>query len=243
MEFINGDCFDVMGRMESNSCDLVLTDPPFGITCNAWDTPLDNVKFWENIYRVSKPAAPILIFAQEPFGSSLITSNLKHFRYEIIWEKAAPRGFLLAKKRPMRIFEKILVFYRKQPVYNPQMRTGFKPYTHGRREMGSNYHACKTPPDLPRGKGPDTRYPTDVIRFANKTSHFLHPTEKPVKLLEYLITTYSNPCDVVFDPCAGSAPCGTAAFNTGRDFIGVEKDRDYFNIGLNRLRKSAGVIL
>ena len=161
----------------------------------------------------------------------LVHSNLKLFRYEWIWKKTMSTGFLNAKKMPLKQHENIVVFYKNLPLYNPQMREGFQPYSTARGSKNTNY-----------GKFDNTyisssngdRYPVDIIEFKHDKEK-LHPTQKPVALLEYLIKTYTNENDVVLDNCMGSGSCGVAAINTGRNFIGIELDENYFNIAKERI--------
>ena len=165
-----------------------------------------------------------------PFSAELVHSNLKLFKYEWIWQKDNGTGFLNAKKMPLKIHENILVFYKKLPLYNPQMRIGFKPYKCKQGRHSTNYGAYEQG-HITESNG--ERYPIDIIEF--KKDSGLHPTQKPVALLEYLIKTYTNENDLVIDNCMGSGSCGLAAINTGRNFIGIELDEKYFNIAKERI--------
>lgn len=183
--------------------------------------------------RIIKDNGVIVLFSQMPFTAELVHSNLKLFRYEWIWEKDNGTGFLNAKKMPLKIHENILVFYKKLPTYNPQMRTGFKPYKCKQSRHSTNYGAYEQG-HITESNG--ERYPIDIIEF-NRDSG-LHPTQKPVALLEYLIKTYTNEGDVVLDNCMGSGSTGVACVNTNRRFIGIELSEKYYNIAVRRINEA-----
>lgn len=211
---------------------MILADLPYGITSRTtWDTVIPFEPMWKQFNRVIKENGAVLLFSQLPFGTDLIQSNRKNYRYEIIWHKPAAVGFLNANRMPLRAHENILVFYKKLPTYNPQKTKG-KPYHNnsGRRSLiyGEN---DQTPTINTDG----TRYPRDVVTFSNMRAEHIHPTQKPVHLLEYLIKTYTNPGETVLDPVMGSGSTGVACMNTGRDFIGIEKDDKYFDIAKTRI--------
>lgn len=168
-----------------------------------------------------------------PFSAELVHSNLKLFKYEWIWQKDNGTGFLNAKKMPLKIHENILVFYKKLPLYNPQMRTGFKPYKCKQGRHSTNYGAYEQG-HITESNG--ERYPIDIIKF--KKDSGLHPTQKPVALLEYLIKTYTNENETVLDNCMGSGSTGVACINTNRNFIGIELDEKYFEIAKERIEKA-----
>ena len=203
---------------------------PYGTTKNKWDSVIDLEELWEAYKRIIKENGAIVLFAQTPFDKVLGCSNLNMLKYEWIWEKDNGTGFLNAKKMPLKIHENILIFYKKPPTYNPQMRTGFKPYTVKAGRKSSNY-----------GKQIDVvttndgdRYPLDLIKF-NRDKDKVHPTQKPVALCEYLIKTYTNEGDVVLDNCMGSGSTGVAAINLNRNFIGIELNDEYFKIAEERI--------
>lgn len=230
MTLLQGDCLELMKDIPNKSIDLILCDLPYGTTQNKWDTVIPFDKLWAQYNRIIKDNGAILLFSQMPFGANLIMSNPKMFRYEWIWEKEYGSGFLNAKKMPLKIHENILVFYKHLPTYNPQMREGFKPYYNARfNPDSSNYGDYKATPSSSDG----TRYPIDTIKFNRDRG--LHPTQKPVALLEYLIKTYTNEGDTVLDNCMGSGSTGVACKNTNREFIGMELDEKYFEIARNRL--------
>ncbi|MCL8206160.1 site-specific DNA-methyltransferase [Ligilactobacillus agilis] len=231
---MQGDCIELMQSLPNNSVDLILCDLPYGTTRNKWDTVIDLDKLWKHYKRIIKDNGAIILFSQQPFSAKLIESEPKMFRYEWIWEKEQGTGFLNAKKMPLKSHENILVFYKKPPVYNPQMRTGFKPYKTKQKSAGSNYDKSKNVVTISNGE----RYPLDVIRFKrDSNSKRVHPTQKPVALLEYLIKTYTNEEDTVLDNCMGSGSTGVACVNTNRNFIGMELNSEYYDIAKDRIEK------
>ena len=224
-----GDCLELMKEIPDGSIDMILCDLPYGTTArNQWDCVIDYVSLWEQYERVIKQNGAICLFAQAPFDKTLACSNLKLFRYEWIWKKQQGTGHLNAKKMPMKVHENVLVFYKSLPTYNPQMREG-KPYVCKSGRGSTNYREQKSV--VTENKG--FRYPLDVLEFQSDKG--LHPTQKPVALLEYLIRTYTNPGDVVLDNCMGSGSTCVAAVNTGRHYIGFEKEPNYFDIACKRL--------
>lgn len=227
-----GDCLEIMKDIPDKSIDLILCDLPYGTTRNKWDSIIPLDKLWDQYERIIKDTGAIVLFSQMPFTAELTHSNLKLFKYEWIWEKDNGTGFLNAKKMPLKIHENILVFYKKLPTYNPQMRTGFKPYKCKQGRHSTNYGAYEQG-YITESNG--ERYPIDIIEF--KKDSGLHPTQKPVALLEYLIKTYTNENDLVLDNCMGSGSTGVACINTNRNFIGIELDENYFNIAKERIEK------
>lgn len=231
MILLQGDCLELMKQVPDKSIDLILCDLPYGTTQNKWDTIIPFDKLWEQYNRIIKDNGAILLFSQMPFGANLIMSNPKMFRYEWVWEKENSTGFLNAKKMPLKKHENILVFYKHLPTYNPQMREGFKPYYNVRvNPWSSNYGDYKATTTI---NDDGTRYPIDIIKFNRDKG--LHPTQKPVALLEYLIKTYTNEGDTVLDNCMGSGSTGVACKNTNREFIGMELDEKYFKVACERL--------
>ena len=231
----NIDCLIGMKNIPNKSIDMILCDLPYGTTQNKWDSVIPLDKLWEQYCRIIKDNGAIVLFAQTPFDKVLGSSNLKMLRYEWIWEKTTATGHLNAKKMPMKAHENILVFYKKLPTYNPQKTTGHTPvhsYTK-HQDDGSNYG--KTVVGI-SGGGSTERYPRSVQRFkSDKQKCALHPTQKPVELLEYLIKTYTNEGDLVLDNCMGSGSTAVACLNTNRKFLGFELDENYFNIANKRL--------
>lgn len=231
-----GDCIDVMAGLAAGSVDLVLSDVPYGQTQNAWDKPIPFAPMWEQLRRVTKPTAAVILMAAQPFASRLICSNERDFRYDLIWHKNKPTGFLNAKKQPLRIHEHILVFYRKPPFYEPQMTTGHKPM-HGavQTSHGKNYGG-KTQQIVSGGS--TERYPTSVIPIPiinNDDPEKQHPTQKPVDLMGWLIRSYSAPGDLVLDIAAGSGTTAIAAIRDGRRCVCIESHPEYFSAAERRI--------
>ena len=227
-----GDCLELMKEIPDESIDMILCDLPYGTTKNKWDSVIPLNKLWKQYERIIKDNGAIVLFSQMPFSAELVHSNLKLFKYEWIWQKDNGTGFLNAKKMPLKIHENILVFYKKLPLYNPQMRTGFKPYKCKQGRHSTNYGAYEQG-HITESNG--ERYPIDIIEF--KKDSGLHPTQKPVALLEYLIKTYTNEGEIVLDNCMGSGSTGVACINTNRNFIGYELDEHYFQIAKERLEQ------
>jgi len=227
-----GDCLDLMREMPEQSVDLVLTDPPYGVTQNQWDVPVPFEDLWSALGRVIKDRAPTVMFGIPPFSSQAIVSNPKWYRYSWIWDKHAPVGFLNANRAPLRRYEVISVFSKKAPTYYPQ-KTGGGPYRKRRNTTNWNYGAYVPHETVNEG----TRYPTDIIdQFHNAARKGDHPTQKPVGLLEYLIKTYTKPGDVVLDPFLGSGSTAVACINTERRFIGFELLPEYYEIAVDRIQ-------
>ena len=228
----NGDCLNVMKDIPDGSVDLVLTDPPYGTTACKWDSVIPFEPMWEQLNRIIKPNGAICLFGSEPFSSALRMSNIKHFKYDWIWNKKLAGNGILAKKQPLNNIEYIHVFYKKQPIYNPQFEDG-NPYKitrdKNKRLCEINNHIFKETTTINEGK----RYPKRILKFKRETG--MHPTQKPVALLEYLIKTYTNENELVLDFTMGSGSTGVACVNTNRKFIGIELDNNYFNIAINRI--------
>lgn len=230
----HGDCLDVMTAIQKSSVDLVIADLPYGTTKCKWDTQIDLAQLWSQYRRVCKPSAAILLFAQTPFDKVLGCSNLPWLRYEIVWEKTSPTGHLNAKKMPMKAHENILVFYDRLPTYNPQKTAGHTRKTATRRHDKSELYGEQNMGEVRYDS--TERYPRSVITFpSDKQTSNLHPTQKPVALLEWLVRTYSNEGTIVLDNTMGSGSTGVACKNTRRHFIGIEKDQGYFKVAQQRL--------
>lgn len=231
VKLYHGDCLEVMAGLADNSVDMILCDLPYGTTRNKWDSVIPLPALGEQYRRIAKPSAAIVLTAQCPFDKALGASNLEMLRYEWIWRKEAGSGHLNAKRAPLKDHENVLVFYREPPTYNPQMRKGFKPYTVERKALQSdNYGAQTGCVTVNNGD----RYPLTVVDFKRDPSR-LHPTQKPVALMEYLIRTYTREGETVLDNCMGSGTTGVACANTGRQFIGIERDDKYFAIASERI--------
>lgn len=233
MKLQHGDCLKLMNEIPPGSVDMILCDLPYGATRCRWDTVIPFDQLWRQYKRVIKDNGAIVLFGTEPFATMLRASNLKMYRYDIIWCKNIPTGFLNSNRMPLRKHENICVFYKQLPTYNPQKTTG-TPYK--KHKNHSNiYGKFKEQPRINDG----TRYPTSIVSFpsVNTQSYAerLHPTQKPVALLEYLIKTYTNPGDTVLDNCMGSGSTGVACVNTERGFIGIELDDKYYDIANERI--------
>lgn len=238
---LNGDCLELMTNLADNSVDMILVDLPYGTTGISWDSVIPFDKMWEQFNRVAKDNAAIVLFASQPFTTDLICSNRKDYKYSLVWKKNVPTGMSSAKYRPMKYHEDICVFHKRQPTYNPIMKerigVGKACYNYDHYCGESNHVKLEK---VKKKYDPDWVQPSSVLEFnvvPNRKGK-LHPTQKPVELLEYLIKTFSNEGDTVLDCCAGSFSTGVACINTNRDFIGIEKDVSYFNIGTERLNNA-----
>lgn len=243
MNLYNGDCLELMAKLPAHSVDLILTDPPYGTTNCKWDSVINFSKMWEQINRIAKPGAAVLLFACEPFASALRMSNIKRFKYDWIWEKKSAGNFMLAKYQPLKTYENILVFGDKINYY-PQLRGGFENRTNEKPNIKKSdfLKGIKSGAFFKTGKNKPgcMRYPKAIIELSKQATECRnataqHPTQKPVKLLEYLIKTYTQPGEVVLDFTMGVGSTGVAAINTGRDFIGIELDKKYFDIARERI--------
>jgi len=234
IKLMKGDCLERMKEIPDGSVDLVLTDPPYGTTACKWDSIIPLEPMWEQLKRVIKPNGAIVMTASQPFTTALITSNMRMFRYDLKWCKTQGTGFYNANRMPLRAHEDILVFYSKLPTYNPQKTDG-KPYRQRRGSASDVYHGKDLHETISNGG----RYPLSWITV-RRDKDKIHPTQKPVALMEYLIKTYTNPGEAVFDFAFGSGTTGVAAVNTGRRFIGIELDEKYFEIARERINKAHG---
>ena len=237
MKLYNSDCLEVMQSIKDNSVDLILCDLPYGCTSCAWDVIIPFDKLWEQYKRIIKPNGAILLFGNEPFSSLLRVSNLDWYKYDIYWEKERLTNVQQVKRRVGKTVETISVFYSKQCTYNPQMIKYDGPLRSNKVKDGKlGLLTDNRTKKVNEYRDTGFRYPTQVWKFKRDclTSN-LHPTQKPVKLLEELIKTFSNEGDVVLDNCMGSGSTGIACINTNRDFIGIELDKKYFDIARERL--------
>lgn len=231
-----GDCLEVMKFIDDTTIDLILCDLPYGVTKNKWDSVIDLKKLWGEYERVIKDNGAIVLFGQDKFSAKLMLSNEKLHRYNLIWEKTTPTGHLNAKKMPLRSHEDLLVFYKKLPTYNPQKTTGHK------RKVSTAHHKRDSKKTTNYGEHGLTtydsteRYPKSVLKFAtDKQKVALHPTQKPLALMEYLIATYSNEGETVLDNCAGSGTTGLAAKNLNRNYIMIENDEMNYKTCIKRV--------
>lgn len=226
-----GDCLEMMKHIPDGSVDMVMCDLPYGTTQNKWDSVIPLEPLWREYQRVCKSSAAIVLTACQPFTSVVVASNISWFKYDWCWRKPKGTGHLNAKKQPMRDKEDVLVFYREQCTYNPQFGEG-KPYKDkSGKKQTTNYGADKRIGEDSNGK----RYPKQVLEFGVVERGTLHPTQKPVALMEYLIRTYTNPGELVLDNTMGSGTTGVACVNTGRHFIGIERDAEYFSVASERI--------
>jgi site-specific DNA-methyltransferase (adenine-specific) len=238
INIMQGDCLELMKNIPDGSVDMVLTDPPYGTTACKWDSVIPFEPMWEQLKRVTKNNGAIVMTASQPFTSALVMSNPKMFKYEWIWDKVSVVGFANAKKMPLRNVESVLVFYRNQPTYNPQ----------GITKVGVRVIKNGTTHTVKGGKGESalnggrfkgsytqefTNYPKQILTFSREKG--LHPTQKPVALMEYLIKTYTNEGETVLDFTMGSGTTGVACKNLNRGFIGIELDPDYFQVAKKRI--------
>ena len=233
-QLYKGDCLEIMRDIPDKSVDMILCDLPYGTTSCKWDSVIPFEPLWEQYNRIIKDNGAIVLFGSEPFSSALRMSNIKNYKYDLKWQKDQGSDFMLAKKKPLKDYEDIAVFYKKQPTYNPQMREGFKEWT--KKDSGNNVigHLDKQEKAQIKQSIGNKRYPISILKF-NRIRNGLHPTQKPVELLEWLITTYTNENEVVLDNAMGSGSTGEACMKTNRNFIGIEQDDKYFEIAYNRI--------
>ena len=243
IQLYQGDCLEVMKNIPDKSVDLVLADPPYGTTACSWDSVIPLELMWEQLKRITKPNSAIVLFGGQPFTSILITSNLKHFKYCWVWDKVKSTNMLNASHQPLRRHEDIVVFYSAKPTYNPQKT--LNPRGVEKRSMyaySRDNHGGDTVGKINKG-GVSSAYEADKllptsIQVFSKDHKPVHPTQKPVALMEYLIKTYSNEGTTVLDFTMGSGTTGVACVNTNRNFIGIEMDEGYFKIAQERIEKA-----
>ncbi len=242
MQLFNGDCLEIMPQLIADGVkvDLILCDLPYGVTSHKDDKPIPFDKLWECYNSIISDNGAIVLFAQGQFYVDLVNSNRKMFKYDLVWDKQLSTGFLNANKMPLRRHESIAVFYKKPPTYNPQKSIGKPNHSKGtkhftKEQLNQNYGEYK-PVESTHS---DLKHPTSIVSFQKPhPSKCVHRTEKPIALLEYLIKTYTNEGMTVLDNCFGSCSTGVASQNTGRNFIGIEVDEHYFEIGKQRLNEN-----
>jgi len=236
-----------MKNIADGSIDAIITDPPYGTTACKWDSVIDFELMWEQLNRIIKPNGAIVLFGSEPFSSALRMSNIKNFKYDWKWKKNIPSGFQLAKIQPRRAIEDIIIFYKSQPTYNQQfIKSDIKDrkIINGKKNGGGrsvdikNEHRLGTKAQANIMK--DTVSPHNLLNFnvAKRSGSRLHPTQKPIPLMEYLIKTYTNENEIVLDFTMGSGTTGVAAKNLNRKFIGIEQDENYFKIAEKRIKET-----
>ena len=234
VELHHGDCLKILPTLSDNSVDMLLVDLPYGTTACKWDSIIPLDKLWEQYNRICKQNAAMVFTAAQPFTTVLASSNIKNFKYEWIWEKPQGTKPMNSKVMPLKSHENILVFYRKKPTYNPQMwySTPYSGFISDSSKIGEVYGKQQSKHrDNPEG----SRFPKTVLKY--KQEKGLHPTQKPVGLMEYLIKTYTNEGDIVLDNTMGSGTTGLACMNINRHFIGIESNEKYYNIAKDRLNK------
>lgn len=233
----NGDCLVEMNKIADKSVDMILCDLPYGTTSCVWDIIIPFDKLWEQYNRVIKDNGAILLFGTEPFSSALRISNLKMYKYDLYWKKEKPTNFLQLKKRFGKVTENICVFYKKQCTFNPiKIKVDRKVTNKPKQKDNDSIVSAKGFKNIKPYIDDGTRYPIDILEFNRvPLGKTLHPTQKPTELLEYLIKTFSNENDVILDNCFGSGSTAIACLNTNRNFIGIEKDDNYFEIAEKRI--------
>ena len=251
MELYNADCLEQMTNIEQGSIDMILCDLPYECTHNHWDSVIPFEDLWKQYTRIIKDDGAIVLFGQGVFSAKLICSNPDMYRYTLIWDKCRVTGFLNANRMPLRQHEDIMVFYKKLPTYNPQMQLGGEP-SHSRGKKWESKGKCCDDGKI-YGKydhksytkccDSNLKYPTSIVTVSNIVQNNLHPTQKPVELLEYLINTYTNEGETVLDNCMGSGSTGIACLKTNRNFIGIEKEVKYFNIAKERIENFESLMI
>ena len=240
---VKGDCLNVMGYIEPKSIDLICADLPYKMTHAKWDVPIDFVELWKHYNRIIKDNGIVLLFGKVPFSILLGNSNLKMLKEELIWEKTHAGGYFNAKKRHMSAHESILIYYNKPGTYNPQKLTGHKPvntFTKRMEVCNKKEVYGKSNKDV-SGGGETDRYPRSVLKFSSdkqktKLNGTIHPTQKPLALLEYLVKTYTNECDLCLDNVCGSGTLGLACRNLNRNFIMIDKEQQWIDVSAKRLK-------
>ena len=235
-KLLHGDCLELMAKIPDKSIDMILCDLPYQRTQNQWDIMIPIDKLWEQYNRIIKDNGCIALFADGMFMAELMMSNKKMWKYNLVWDKVLPSGFLNANRMPLRSHEEICIFYKKQPTYNPQKVKGKPNHSKGKpKEYGNNNYGDFEFVDNSKELG-DMKHPVSIVRFSKPhPSVSVHPTQKPVEVCEWLIKSYTNEGELVLDNCMGSGSTGVACLNTGRNFIGIELDENYFNIAKDRI--------
>ena len=240
LDLFLGDCLEIMQNLPDSSVDMVLCDLPYGTTQNKWDSVIPFDFLWRAYHRIARPNAAIVLTAANPFTAALITSNLRDFRQSLVWEKNIASNFLNANRQHMMRHEDIVIFYQRLPVFNKQCAVG-KPYRNvrtGLDDTGDNYGSINQRIDT---VNEGSRNPISILKFDREVG--LHPTQKPVALMDYLIRTYTNEGAVVLDNCMGSGTTGVAAVKANRSFIGIEKDPVYFTIAQQRIADAQKAVM
>ena len=234
----NGDCLEIMKEIPDKSIDMILCDLPYGIIGCKWDVIIPFESLWKQYNRIIKDNGVVALFGNEPFSSTLRMSNIKNYKYDWKWIKTKPSGYLNAKKQPLRIYEDVLVFYTKQCTYNPQGLI-YEEINNCRKSRSKGSKNGVFGKEREFGISKAKNYPKNILNYSNPNNNLLHPTQKPVELLEYLIKTYTMENEIVLDNCMGSGSTGVACINTNRRFIGIELDSNYYNIAKQRIDEYA----
>jgi site-specific DNA-methyltransferase (adenine-specific) len=241
---VNADCFDVFPFIEDKSIDAIICDLPYGVTQNTWDSIIDLHRLWENYKRVLKPNGVVILTSSQPFTSVLGCSNLKWLKYSLVYEKSHSTGHLNANKMPMRKHEDILIFYDKPPTYNPQKEPKNKNNIRPNKKVATSTTCYGSfNPNAERTDNIDVAFPQSIIKANNSTTggnRGLHPTQKPIELMEYLIKTYTNENDMILDNTMGSGTTNLACLKLNRKSIGIEKEPKYYEIAVRRLSSYCG---
>ena len=233
VDLYEGDCLNILPKLADNSVEMLMVDLTYGTTACKWDSVIPLDQLWKQYNRICKKNAAMVFTAAQPFTTILASSNIENFKYEWIWEKPQGTNPMNAKVMPLKSHENILVFYRKKPTYNPQMwySTPYSGFSSNVSKIGEVYGSQQSKHrDNPEG----SRYPKTILKY--KQEKGLHPTQKPVGLMEYLIKTYTNEDEIVLDNTMGSGTTGVACMNTNRKFIGIESDKKYFDIAKQRIK-------
>jgi DNA modification methylase len=228
----HGDCLDILPTLPAASVDMILADPPYGTTACKWDSVIPFAPMWAAIERVIKPNGAVVLFGSQPFTSALVMSKPGWFRYCWVWEKNKTTGYLDANRKPLKAHEDIAVFYEGQPTYNPQMTRVKRAIYKHKANRAEHYNSHNAIVKDNGGKA----YPPTIV-YCEGEAFAVHPTQKPVALLAYLIRTYTNKGETVLDFCMGSGSTGAACIEEGRDFIGIEKDAEYFKVAAERIER------
>ncbi len=237
-KLLNGDCLELLNDVNDKSIDMILCDLPYGQTHNKWDSVIPLDKLWEEYKRVIKDNGCIALFGQGMFTADLMYSNKKWWKYNLIWDKVLINGHLNSNRMPLRSHEDILIFYKKQPIYNPQKVVGKQNHSMGKGVLNKNDNYGEMILVDNGEKLGDMKHPKSILTFSRPHSSIMkHPTEKPVEVCEWLIKSYTNEKDVVLDNCMGSGTTGVACKNTNREFIGMELDKEYFEQAFKRINK------
>ena len=245
IELYKGDCLEVMKTIESGSIDAIITDPPYGTTACKWDSVIDFELMWEQLNRIIKPNGAIVLFGSEPFSSALRMSNIKNYRYDWIWNKKKAANFAQSKFQPLKVHEIISVFYNKKSCYYPIKTINPKKRSENPKKTKINKERRLSGLNLVDNSYSDSYekdklLPISICDFSRVNGRYIHPTQKPVALMEYLIKTYTNENETVLDFTMGSGSTGVAAKNLNRNFIGIEQDDKYFEIAKQRINEQEG---